>query len=155
MPKSAFATFRIVEDFHLDELGLLMPGYDHLGNALAVVHHKRFLTKVDEYDANLASIVGIYRARGVDKTDAMLQRQPATGTYLRLVASGQSYAQAGRNQTSFQGTKRDGFVEIGTQIHACRLGGCISRQLVMRVVNDANFHDLMFNIHEIRVKDKK
>ena len=59
MTKSACASLRIRQFLYLDDFRLLMSGDNHLGNALAVVDDKVFLREVNEYDANLAAVVGI------------------------------------------------------------------------------------------------
>lgn len=44
MPKSAFATFRLIEHLNSHQIRLFVTGYHHLGNAFAIVDDKGSLT---------------------------------------------------------------------------------------------------------------
>src|SRR3546814_15097829 len=57
---------------------------DELRAALAPIDGERLLALVDQADADLATIVGIHRARRVQHGDAVLQREAGARPYLRL-----------------------------------------------------------------------
>ena len=92
MAKTAVAAFRLVQNFSQFPLSLLVSCQYHLCYAFAIVYHKRFAAQVYQYHAYQATVVGVYRSRSVQYRDAVLQGQAATGAYLSLHASGQSYA---------------------------------------------------------------
>ena len=80
MSIASFATFGLVEHLHSHKLSLFVPGDNHLGDALSVVHDKILLREVDEQHAHLTTIVGIDRPRGVEYRDTLLQGQSAAGS---------------------------------------------------------------------------
>ncbi len=144
MPISAGTALCLVQAFHLYELALLMTGNHHLGNALAVVDDEVFLREIDEQDHNLATIIGIDSSRSVQHRNTVLQRQSATGTYLRLESCGECDVQSCGDETAFHGTKHDGFIDVGTQIHACTLGSGVCWQRLMTFVDNLYFHHVPF-----------
>ena len=86
MPITASSTFGLVQGFYWFKDSLLVACYHHLCNALALVDYKISVGKIDQQHHNLSTIVSIDSSRRVEHSDAMLQRQPTTRTYLRLVA---------------------------------------------------------------------
>ena len=86
MSIASFATFGLVEHLHSHKLSLFVPGDDHLGDALSVVHDKVLLREVDEQHAHLTTIVGIDRPRGVEYRDTLLQARLALRSMPALCA---------------------------------------------------------------------
>ena len=60
--ESARAARRLVQGLDLDHSRLLVPGDDHLGDALAALDQERLLTVVDQDNPHLAAIVAVDRA---------------------------------------------------------------------------------------------
>ena len=143
MPISSFASLRLVEHLHLLEYALFMPGDDHLGDALAVFHHEILLRQIDEHHANLSTIVGIDGAGGVEHGDALLQGQSATGPHLGFVTCWQGDVQTRGYEPALQWAQRDGYAEVGPQIHARTLCRGILWQGVMPLVDDFYFQHLV------------
>ena len=88
MSESAFATFRLVEHLHGNELSLLMTGNDHLGNTLTILNDEILLRKINKDHTNLTTIVSIDGTWGIQHSNAFLQSQTATGPYLSLITYG-------------------------------------------------------------------
>ena len=142
MSEAAGAAFGVGELLHLDDLGLLVAGYHHLGNALAVVDDEVLLREVYQYHANLAAVVGVNGARTVEDGDALLQRQAAAGAHLGFVACGQLHEETCLDEASLQGFQRNGpFRQEGPQIHACRLRSLVFRQRVVGGVSYFYLHN--------------
>src|SRR5512142_1833504 len=88
MPEPACAAGGLAQFVHLDELGALATGEDHLRDALAVPDGERLAAVVDHDDPDLAAVVRVDGARRVHQRDAVPERQAASGSHLRLDAGG-------------------------------------------------------------------
>ncbi len=97
MSISSLAALGFIEHFHAFKRSFGILGDDHLGNALPVFHHEVLIGEVDEQHHDLAAIVSVYGARGVEHGDTMLQRQTAARTNLCLVAVRQGNVKARRH----------------------------------------------------------
>ena len=150
MTVSTFATFRFVESLNYDEVALFVTGDNHLGDALAVVDDKLLLREVDEQHTHLAAIVGIDGTRTVQNGDTLFQSKSATWTDLRLETCGQCDVQACRYESALEGFEYDGFIQIGTQVHACALFCGISRKLLMATV-DYVYFDHVYKFTSLQV----
>lgn len=148
MSVATLTTFCLVKHIDTDKLTLFTTGNDHLGDTLAVINDEVFLRQVNQNYTNLTTIVGINSAWGVQHCQTMLQRQSATWTYLCLVALGQCNMQTRWNESSLHRVQRNGFTQIGTQIHASTLWSGIGRQLLMAAIDNLYLYHLYkcFNI---------
>ena len=93
-------------------------GHYHLGNALAVLHDEGLLGEVHEYDAHLATVIGVDGAGRIENGDAFLQGQSGAGAHLGFITGGEGQEKSGGNEAALQGLQRDGSVEIGAQVKA-------------------------------------
>lgn len=83
-------------------------GRDHqLGNAGAALDVERRRAVIDDNYANLTAIIRVDRARRVEDSDAMLQRQPRARPNLRFVTARQLQRQPGRHKRARAGIERD------------------------------------------------
>ena len=57
MPVASFATFRLIEHLHSDELSLLMTGDHHLSDPLPVIHDEVLIRQVNQQYAHLTTVV--------------------------------------------------------------------------------------------------
>ena len=103
MPVASFTTFRHIKNLYCLEDALLMAGYDHLGNALSVVHDKVFLRQIDQQYTHLSTIVGIDRSGRVQYGDTLLQSQSTTRPDLSLIPLWQGYMQSRRDKSALHG----------------------------------------------------
>ena len=133
--ESSLSAFCGVEGGDGYELGLFASGNDHLGYALSVSDGVGLAAEVDEYDAYLASIVGVDGAWGVEHGDAVFEGEAAAGAYLGFVAGGKGDAQACGYEGSLHGLELYGAVEVGAEVHACALGGGVGGEGVVTVVD--------------------
>lgn len=140
MTVTAFASLRLVEHFHLFPCGRLVSRDNHLRHTLAGVDHEVVVGEVHEQHFQLATIVGVYRARGVEHGDAVLQREPAAGAHLCFIAFGQLYAYARWHEGPLHGMERDGRLYVSTEIHARALTCGISRKRLATSVYNFDFH---------------
>ena len=85
MSESSGSAFGGAEFGHLDEFGLLVAGDNHLRDAFARLDGYVFCGEVNKDYANLAAVVGIDGAGGVEHGDPTLERHAAARTNLRLV----------------------------------------------------------------------
>ncbi len=141
MSKAAGAALGVGELLDLDNLGLLTLGDNHLRDALAVVDDEVFVAEVDEDDAYLAAVVGIDGARTVEDGDALLQRQTAAGTHLRLVARRQLHEETRLHKPSLHRPQRHRPIgQISPQIHSRRLHRLILRQRMVALIDHLDLH---------------
>ena len=68
MTVTALAAFRLVEFLNYDEIGIFVPCYHHLGNTLTGVHHEVAVAEVYQQYHQLATVIGIHRAGGVERS---------------------------------------------------------------------------------------
>ena len=98
MAVTTFTTFGLVEFLNDNKVALLMAGYHHLGDTLAVVDNKVFLRQVDKYYTYLATIISIYCSWGIKHGNTLFQCKTTTRPYLRLETYGQSNVESCWNQ---------------------------------------------------------
>ena len=91
-----------------------MTGYDHLGYALAGIDGERLRREIDQNDLDLPAVVRVYRARGIDQGDSVLDGQAAAGTYLRLESGRQLDVQTGGYEFPLQGAEGYGLSDLLT-----------------------------------------
>ena len=89
MPKATCAALGLPELLDGLPCDLLVSGDDELCNALPVLYLEGLGREVDQRDLDLAAVVGVYRPWAIQDGKPVLDRQPTTGTHLRLVALGQ------------------------------------------------------------------
>ena len=58
---------------------------DHLGNAVAPLHGKRFFAEIKQDNADDAAVIRIDGAGGIEDADGVMQCETAAGSHLRLV----------------------------------------------------------------------
>ena len=89
MPEATCASLSLPE--LLDGLphDLFMTGDNELCDALPVLYLEGLDREVDQRDLDLATVVRVYRPWAIQHGKPVLDRQPTTGTHLRLVALGQ------------------------------------------------------------------
>ena len=95
------------------ELRLNYFGKDHLGDPHAACHGKNFFCVIDQNDLDLAAVIGIDRAGGVEERNAVFDRQPAPGTDLRLKMFGKRNNDPRGHQNAVPRAYRDGFLTSG------------------------------------------
>lgn len=113
MTKTTVASLGIVERLNLLENGCLMLSNNHLADAVAVVDCERCVGKIDEYGANLATIVGVDGAGRIEDGNSTLGGKSAPWTYLSLVAYGQLDENACGDNSTAERWDCDIFREIG------------------------------------------
>ena len=89
MSEASCSSFGGSELCHLDKHGLLVAGDDHLRDAFTRFDGYVLCGEVNKDYANLAAVVGINGAGGVEHGDTTLERHAASGTNLRFVTCGQ------------------------------------------------------------------
>jgi hypothetical protein len=105
------------------ELCLYHFGKDHLGDSHAARHGKSFLRMIDHDHLDLAAIVGVDRAGGIEEGDAVFDREAAPRTDLGLETSGKGDDNTGGDQHPVPWLDRDRFLAGGQKIDAaCALG---------------------------------
>ena len=70
---------------HLDKLGLLMTGDHHLRDLHTTRNPKWRLAEIDHNDLDLAPVVAVDRARGVEQSDAVSEREARARPNLRFI----------------------------------------------------------------------
>ena len=80
------------------QLGLHDGCDDYLGDPHAALQAESFFPSIEENDLDLAAIIAVDRSRRIEHGHAMFRGQSRTRANLRLVASRQFDAKAGRNQ---------------------------------------------------------
>ena len=143
MPETAGTAFCLGKDFNGFPLCLLVTGDNHLGDALAVGNDERFVREVYQYDADLATIVGVDGAGRVEDGDAMLDGKSAARPHLCLVACRQGHEEACGNEVPLHGTNLDGGFDVGAEVKSCGQWRCILWQRMMAAVDDLDFHGEM------------
>ena len=133
--ESSLPAFCGVEGGDENGRGSCASGDEHPGYAVSFSEGVGLAAEVDEYDAYLASIVGVDGAWGVEHGDAVLVGEAAAGAYLGFVAGGKGDAQACGYEGSLHGLELYGAVEVGAEIHACALGGGVGGEGVVTVVD--------------------
>ncbi|EJW94171.1 hypothetical protein EVA_17724 [gut metagenome] len=142
MSESTCTALGFIEHFNRSPFHYFMTGYNHLGDAFAILHHKVFLREVDEDNPDFTTIVGVDRSGGIEHANTFLEGQTGTGTDLGLIACGQGDGEAGGHQSALEGVKYDGLVQMGAQIHSGTQCGRISRQGMAGAIDNLYFHDL-------------
>ena len=89
MPEAACASLSLPELLNELPHDLFMTGDDELCDALPVLYLEGIGREVDQCDLDLAAVVRVYRPWAIQDGKPVLDRQPTTGTHLRLVALGQ------------------------------------------------------------------
>ena len=89
MPEAACASLSLPELLNGLPHDLFMTGDDELCDALPVLYLEGLGREVDQRDLDLAAVIRVYRPWAIQDGKPVLDRQPATGTHLRLVALGQ------------------------------------------------------------------
>ena len=128
VPKSTGIAAGFVKNIHFLQFGLVDPVDDHLGNPVSSAEGVRFGAKIDNGDLDLTTVVGIDGARGVDKPDAVFDRQTAAGSDLGFIARRQRHGKAGGQQGYFAFWQPQRFGDGNTDIHAGRLRGHVPGQ---------------------------
>ena len=87
------------------------------------------MSQIDKANLDLPAVIGINGPRSVDHRDPMLDRQPAPGPDLNLVAGFNCYGKPGRQHFDLSHTDDHLIINRRSHIHASRQGGMISRRL--------------------------
>lgn len=103
MPESSFAAVGVVEGVGFDHLDLGEGGDDHLGDAHAAVDGERLLAKVDQGDHDLAAIVGVNGAGGIDQRDAVAAGEAGARADLGFIAGGEGHVEAAGDELDLAG----------------------------------------------------
>ena len=140
MSEPASTTLGVVENFHLCPFHLLVSGHNHLRYPLSIVDDKRFLGQIDENNTYFASVVGVDCSRCVQDGDPFLDGKSATGPHLCLITFRKGDEKSRWHKAPLQGCQCDRLIEIGTQVHSCRLLSLVCWQLMMGAVDDSDVH---------------
>ena len=89
MPEAACAALCLPELLDGLPRDLLMSGDDELCDALPILYLEELGREIDQRDFDLTAVVRVYRPWAIQHGKPVLDRQPTTGTHLRLVALGQ------------------------------------------------------------------
>jgi len=94
-------------------------------------NRKWLLSKIDQYDADLSTIIRVDRSWTIENSHSIVQGKSRAGTDLRLKTLGQLNRQPGRDQCPLAGTEEDLGVDrqCGHKVHPGRIFTPIGRQL--------------------------
>jgi hypothetical protein len=123
MTESAFATRTAVENFGLDDSRMRNRRDHKLRDTLAWANGNRRLPEINQYNHDLAAIIGIYGAGRVDQRQTLRERSPTARTHLAL-ESGWNFDRNPRgNRAPGERLQNNGGVEVGGEIEtaACSL----------------------------------
>jgi hypothetical protein len=116
--------------------------HHHLADPIAAVDGVGSLPMIDHHEADLAAIVGIHRAGGIEQRDAVLRGQAAARANLRLSPRGQRHRNARPDQGSSSWRQGDGLGDAGAQIQAGGAGGCVGGQSQVGALPGPEYQDL-------------
>ncbi len=143
MSESAAAAFAVRQQLDDMQAGAADRGENELGDAVAPADGERLAAKIDQGDFDFAPIIGINRARRIDHSNAVFDRQAGAWPDLQLKALWQGGGKTGRNKLNAAGLEHNVFRAGGGNIHARRLRGSISRHgniLLLRRQEPAELH---------------
>ena len=129
------------------ELRLNYLGKDHLGDPHAARHGKSFFRVIDQNDLDLAPVIGIDRAGGIEERNAVFDRKTTPGTDLGLEILRKGNDDTGGHQNTFPRLKRHRFLAGGQKIDAARAFGLILRKRkALKMGQGFNFDLYFFHI---------
>jgi hypothetical protein len=88
MSESTGTALGFIKSLNLDPFSLLMTGYDHLCDALAVIYGKILLRQIYQDDAYLTTVIGIDGSGSIQYGYTLLYGQTAAGADLSLESGG-------------------------------------------------------------------
>ena len=94
------------------------------------MHFSFICSSHDDYDADVAAIVGVDGAGGVDQRNAVLQSEARAGAYLTFIALRELYAQTCGDEAAFERAEGDRFGNVGAHVHTRSRVGLIGGELV-------------------------
>src|SRR5688500_1026538 len=126
--ESTFAPTTLRQHFPRLPLDPQHPGNQQLSDPFPMRDLLWRRIKIDERNTQLAAIIGVDRARGIDDADPALERQTRAGTNLRFHVIGQRNRETRRDQLPPHRGNDDGLAGI-PQIDRSREFGAVSGQV--------------------------
>ena len=102
--------------------------HHQLGHPVAPVEGHRRLAEVHQEHLELAPVVAVDGARGVEHRDPVAVGEAAAGADLALVARGDGHGEAGRHPRPGPGGQGQGRLEVGVEIEPGALAGLVPGQ---------------------------
>lgn len=136
--KTAVAARGVVECFDGFPLDAFITGYDHLGDALAVLNGLDFIRKVDEDAFDFTAVITVDGSRCVCQADAAFDGQSAAWTNLGFKTIGEFDEQPGRDERTAKWWQGNRMAEVGAKVHACAARSFVLWQLKGRLVDDSD-----------------
>lgn len=117
---------------------------DHLCYPVASAHSERVFAQVDQYDTYFAPVIGINRARRIEKCHPVVESQPASRSYLRLEPWGYCHVHPGGYVDPLSGRhdRFDGRQQVHTRCTVAHVGGKrqIARVICLLDLDTDGFH---------------
>ena len=140
---SAPAT-RVRKIFSFCPGNLLVPGNNHLSDALTGFDSLSFVGKVDYNAFDLSPVITVYSAGGIEHGKTAFGSQTTSGSDLRFITVRKFDEQSSRNERALERTEDNRFNDMRFQIHAGTATGFVTRQIVGRFIDDSDFQHCTF-----------
>lgn len=123
VPESAGAPFGAAELVKSHELDLGNAAEHELGYAITAPHHVIIVAEIVQDDSHFTPEIAVYRPGAVQDADAVVEREPASRSYLGLVAVRYRDLEPGGDADDLTGLDEYDVAACGMQIESARSDG--------------------------------